>query len=120
MPCVQPFFPLVVPSCHHRQWQDNVKSSQIVSILPYWCGRGCCLVTVTIPVNLLCQPVVFPCQMMTTFKMYLEFEENLQFRKKTKNISIFWVFGGTWMQMLTLWWSIGMIICTWKILTYLC
>lgn len=86
MPCVQPFSPLVVPSCRHRQRQKNVKSLQIICIFPYWCERGCCLVSVTTPVNLSFQDVMFPCWVITTFRIYLEFQENLQFRRKIKKI----------------------------------
>lgn len=79
------FSPLLVPSCHHGQWQENDKSWQIIFLLPYWCGRGYCLVAVTIFVNLSFQPVVFLLWILMTFKIYLEFEENVWFRIKKKN-----------------------------------
>lgn len=69
-------------------------SSQMICIFSYLCGRGCCLVAVTIPANLSCQPVVFPLWIMATFKIYLGFEENLQFREKIKKMFSFLNFWG--------------------------
>lgn len=62
-----------------------LRADKLYLLFPDWCGRrggggrGCCLVAVTIFVNLSSQPVLFLLWILMTLKMYLEFEENLFF-----------------------------------------